>query len=106
MDHERKIEIVINKKRYEISEPTQTGASLKNLAGIPLNDVLFLQRPREDEVIPNETTIEVKNGDQFHSQPPANYGLGAATPDVSGVHPERTALHPQPGGWNHLVIRD
>ena len=61
MQHEHPIHIFINKKEYEIHDPVQTGASLKNLAGIPLNDVLFLQRPGEDEVIPNDTKITLKN---------------------------------------------
>jgi hypothetical protein len=69
MQQEHPIHIFINKKKYEIDNPIQTGASLKNLAGIPLSDVLFLQRPGEDEVIPNDTKITLKNGDHLHSQP-------------------------------------
>ena len=37
-----------------MNQANQTGASLKQLAGIPHADVLFLQRPGEEEVIPNE----------------------------------------------------
>ena len=62
MESEHRIEIFINKKKYHVEHAEQTGASLKHLAGIPLNDVLFLQRHGEDEVIPNEKKISVKNG--------------------------------------------
>jgi hypothetical protein len=106
MQHEHPIHIFINKKKYEIDNPIQTGASLKNLAGIPLNDVLFLQRPGEDEVIPNDTKVTLKNGDHLHSQPPADYGLGAALLAAAGIPTERAVLHSEAGGWQLLVISD
>jgi hypothetical protein len=106
MEHEHPIHIFINKKRYEIDKPVQTGASLKNLAGIPLNDVLFLQRPGEDEVIPNDTKITLKNGEHLHSQPPADYGWGAALFADAGIPAGRTVLHPEAGGWQFFVISD
>jgi hypothetical protein len=102
----RLIHIFINKKEFEIDDPDQTGASLKNLAGISLNDVLFLQRPGEDEVIANGTKIVVKNGEHFHSQPPANYGLGVAILERAGLSPDRAQLHAEQGGWTFLVISD
>ena len=104
MQHEHPIHIFINKKKYEIDNPVQTGASLKNLAGIPLNDVLFLQRPGEDEVIPNDAKITLKNGEHFHSQPPADYGLGPALLEEAGVALDRAMLHTEAGGWVFVVI--
>jgi hypothetical protein len=106
MQHEHQIQIFINKRKFEIDSPVQTGASLKNLAGIPLNDVLFLQRPGEDEVIPNDTKITLKDGDHLHSQPPADYGLEAALLAAAGIPSERAALHSETGGWQFLVISD
>ncbi|MDP8983022.1 MAG: multiubiquitin domain-containing protein [Acidobacteriota bacterium] len=99
-----RIHIFINKKEYEVEAPAQTGASLKQLAGIPLNDVLFLQRPGEDEVIPNDMKIVVKNGQHFHSQPPADYGLGTAVLEGTGLTNDRVQLHAEAGGWTFLVI--
>jgi hypothetical protein len=104
MQHEHPIHIFINKKKYEVDNPVQTGASLKELAGIPLNDVLFLQRPGEDEVIPNHAKITLKNGEHFHSQPPADYGLGAALLEEAGVALDRATLHTEAGGWVFVVI--
>jgi hypothetical protein len=106
MHHEHPIHIFINKKQYEIHDLVQTGASLKELAGIPLNDVLFLQRPGEDEVIPNDKKITLKNGEHLHSQPPADYGWGAALLAEDGIPGSSATVHPEAGGWQFLVISD
>jgi hypothetical protein len=102
--HPHRITIFINKAKYELDDPRQTGQSLKHLAGVPLGDVLFRQRPHEDEVIGNDTTITVNNGDHFHSQPAADYGLGETAAIDVGVPSDRVALHAQPDGWRVLVI--
>lgn len=106
MQPENSIHIFINKKKFELDHAVQTGASLKHLAGIPLGDVLFLQRPGEDEVIPNDAKVTLKNGDHLHSQPPANYGLETALLSEAGLAPGRAVLHADAGGWSLLVISD
>lgn len=98
------IHVFINKTKYDLDNPSQTGASLKQLAGIALTDVLFLQQPGEDEVIANDATITLKNGDHLHSQPAADYGLEGAVVLEAGLDLERITQHPEPGGWTHLVI--
>lgn len=102
--HQHPVHVFINKRKYELDSPVQTGASLKRLAGIALEDVLFRQVPGEDEVIGNDTKVTLKNGDHLHSQPPADYGLH--TPDLSeaGIDAARATIHQQPGGWSFLVI--
>jgi hypothetical protein len=107
MQPEHSIHVFINKKRFDLDEPVQTGASLKHLAGIPLGDVLFLQRQGEDEVIANDAQTALKNGDHLHSQPPADYGLEAtALLSDAGLAPQCAVLHPEAGGWSFLVIAD
>src|SRR5262245_56514450 len=106
MSHSHSIHIFINKQKYELEHPVQTGAALKQLAGIPLSDVLFLQRPGDDEVIGNDARVTLKNGDHLHSQPPADYGLGPAQLAEAGLVSERATLHAEPGGWRFLVIAD
>jgi hypothetical protein len=100
------INIFINKKRFELRNSVQTGATLKQLAGISLGDVLFRQQPGEDEVITNEATVTLKQGDHLHSQPAADYGIGASAFLDAGLEPERAKVHPQPDGWNFLVVSD
>lgn len=104
MSHHRPIHVFINKRKYELENPVQTGASLKQLAGIPLQDVLFLQQPGDDEVIGNDATVTLKNGAHLHSQPPADYGLGAVELREAGIDAARATIHEQPGGWSFLVI--
>ncbi len=101
------IQVFINRKKYDLDGPIQTGASLKKLAGIPLSDVLFLQRRGEDEVIANGAKATLKDGDHLHSQPPADYGSGvAAALGGMGLAPERVALHREANGWEYLIISD
>lgn len=92
------INIFINRTKYELTEETQTGTALKQIAGIPLSDVLFLDQPHDDMVIANDATITLHNGAHLHSQPAADYG----------DEPQRYAtveeLH-QPDGWRFMVYR-
>jgi hypothetical protein len=104
MSHEHSVHIFINKQKYELEHAVQVGAALKQLARIPLSDVLFLQRPGDDEVIGNDAKVTLKNGDHLHSQPPADYGLGPAQLAEAGLGPERAAVHGEGGGWSFLVI--
>ena len=106
MNH-KPIQVFINRKDYNLANPVQTGTSLKKLAGIPLGDVLFLQRRGEDEVIANDAKVTLKNGDHLHSQPPADYGLEAAEVLCeAALAPERVTQHHEAGGWTFLVISD
>ena len=95
------VNVTINGNTYEFADPHQTGRSLKERAQIPLADVLFLERPSEDAVVPEDLHLVLKCGDRFHSAPPANYGGPAVTStDVGGAF----QCVVQPGGWTFLVI--
>jgi Prokaryotic E2 family E len=96
------VTVSINKKDYEFADPHQTGRSLKERAGIPASDVLFLDRPHEDEVIADDTKVVLKCGESFHSSPPANYGALA----VSDVGFSNFESLPQPDGWTFVVVHD
>jgi hypothetical protein len=104
MRAEQTIHVFINRKKYDLNDPVQTGASLKRLAGIPLADVLFRQQPREDEVVPNDNSITLQHGDHLHSQPAADYGMGPTELAEFGSDPDCASLHAGPGGWKYLVI--
>lgn len=104
MSNHKSIHIFINKRKFELDDSVQTGATLKHLAGISLQDVLFLQSPGDDEVVANDTKITLKNGVHLHSQPPADYGFGQADLEETGIDCSRTSIHTQTGGWSLLVI--
>jgi hypothetical protein len=101
------IHVFINKTKYDLDQGVQTGATLKQLPGIAAGDLLFLQRPGDDEVVTNEAAVTLKNGDHLHSQPPADYELDAsAVLADTGLSQDRVSLHPEARGWTFLVISD
>jgi hypothetical protein len=53
-----------------------TGAELKQLAEIPLTNLLFreIHGPGDDEPISNDSTVHLQNGEHFYSMPPGNFG--------------------------------
>ena len=79
MHSKHRIHIFINKKQFEFEHHVQAGEHLKQRVGIPLGDVLFFQRPGEDEAIANDAKITLRNREHFHSQPPAELRLGGGT---------------------------
>ena len=101
---DKAIKSQINKKDYHLESREQTGATIKELAGIPPDDVLFLQGRCEDEVIANDAKVVLRECDQLHSQPPANYGLAPGLAIDAGVGPDRVAVHDQPDGWKFVVL--
>ena len=100
----RTIHVFINKQKFGLDSPVQTGAHLKHLGNIALSDVLFLQQPGDDIVVANDAKITLKNGDHLHSQPPADYGMDLTAFADSGVSTERMAMHSTPDGWSFLEI--
>jgi hypothetical protein len=98
------VTVTINRKPFEFADPHQTGRSLKERASIPLSDVLFRHRVKEDEVITDDAKVTLECGDCFHSAPPANYGAPqTATADIGF---ERFESKPQPDGWTFLIVPD
>ncbi|MEJ1962953.1 MAG: E2/UBC family protein [Gammaproteobacteria bacterium] len=98
------ISVTINLKSFEFTDAHQTGRSLKERADISLGDVLFRDRPKEDEVIADDTKVILECGDHFHSAPPADYGaLDIGVRDVGFDHFDSV---PQPDGWTFLVVHD
>lgn len=98
--HECAVTVTIDGKEYVFKHAKQTGKKIKERAGIPLADVLFLQEAKEDRVITDEECITLKCGDCFHSAPPANYGhTGGLPDDFSGGQ-----VLLQPDGWRFVVF--
>jgi hypothetical protein len=99
------ITVTINGKAFEFANAHQTGRALKTRAGIPSTDVLFRQRPGEDEVIPDDARIRIECDDKFHSSPPANYGSGVTIAAQDVGHPTFETVQ-QPDGWTFLTVAD
>jgi len=97
-DDKQRIHVFINRKKYELDDQVQTGRALKELAGIPLTDVLFLEQPGDDLVVANDAKITLRNSAHLHSQPAADYGDEQRHGDVQELR--------QPGGWTFVVYRD
>lgn len=80
METELKIHIIIDNKEYVVHQERMTGAQLKQLAGIPEANLLFreVHGPGEDELIRNDATVHLHNGEQFYDMPAGNFGVIAA----------------------------
>lgn len=70
------IHITIDHKEYTVHEREMTGAQLKALAGIPETNLLFLEvhGPGEDEPIPNDKHVHLRDGEHFFDMPQGNFG--------------------------------
>jgi hypothetical protein len=101
-NHTHTVTVKINGNEYDFADPHQTGRSIKERASIPLTDVLFLDRPHEDEVIADDTKINLKRDDCFHSAPPANYG--GLPLDAADVGSDQFEVVKQADGWTFLIV--
>ncbi|MDX2019063.1 MAG: E2/UBC family protein [Deltaproteobacteria bacterium] len=96
--------VFINRVKYVLDSPTQTGRALKELGGIALTDVLFLEQPGDDLVIANDDTILLRDGSRLHSSPPADYGSAEIGLDVRWQ--DKVEIHRQPDGWTFVVFKE
>jgi len=69
-----KIHIFIDQKKFEVDQPSLSGAQLRSLGGVPENYALFLEQSGEDREIKPTDSVALKNGMHFYSVPPATYG--------------------------------
>jgi hypothetical protein len=103
------VHFFVNDHRYESLDHTLTGLQIKQKAAIPAVDELFLETECGDEVVPNDTTILIRNKDRFHSMPSPQYGSmsDAAAREVAEILAgHRGFVSPQPDGWHHLVLEE
>jgi hypothetical protein len=78
MDPNVEIHITIDHKEYTVHVTEMTGAQLKAIAGIPETNLLLLEvhGPGEDEPIPNDKLVHLRDGEHFYDMPPGNFGCG------------------------------
>lgn len=101
---ERVALVFINRRPYLFFDREQTGSAIKARAGIPAGDVLFLNRPGEDEVITDQTNVTLHTGQRFHSSPPANYGHALERDEFAEIQGCTADL--QADGWTWLTFAD
>jgi hypothetical protein len=70
------VNIQINQSHYKLDVDEVSGAGFKELAGIPLENMLFRESkgPGDDEQIQNETVVHVRSGDKFYDMPQGTFG--------------------------------
>lgn len=70
------VHFLLNRQRKESLDRTLTGHQLKQLAGVPDADELFLETDCGDELVPTDATVLVRDKDRFHTMPSPQYGDG------------------------------
>lgn len=72
----KKFTIFINDVRYELDQPTVTGAELKLIGGVAAGNRLFLEGPgpKPDQPIGDGDTVQLKSGMKFYDLPPGVVG--------------------------------
>jgi hypothetical protein len=89
---------------------TLTGHQLKELAGVPDADELFLETECGDELVPTDATILVRDKDRFHTMPSPQYGDGLPGFVMDQIH-EVMATYPgevrgEASQGVELILRD
>jgi hypothetical protein len=76
MEPQTVINLIINKKHYQVHVEQMTGADLKRLGEIPPANLLFLDvpGPGEDQQIHDDTVVQLRDGDSFYDMPQGNFG--------------------------------
>jgi len=78
MESEKRHEIFINDKKFEVFEEKMTGSQIKALANIPPGNRLFLEVPgkvRPDKPIADTEIVEMKSGERFYDLPVGQVGV-------------------------------
>lgn len=67
--------IFIDGSEYIVQSEEMTGEQIKKLADKPQDYKLYLERPGQpDKLIRDEEVVRIREGEHFHTVPPANFG--------------------------------
>lgn len=104
------VHFFINRERKESLDHTLTGHQLKQFAGVPDADELFLETDCGDELVSTDATTLVRNGDRFHTMPSPQYGDGFARAVVEQIDEVLAIYHGEARGsaaqGGEVVLRD
>lgn len=107
-EHCGPVHFLLNRHPKESLDHTLTGHQLKELAGVPDADELFLETDCGDELVPTEATVLVRDGDRFHTMPSPQYGRGLAAAAQEQIDEVLSAYvgEVKPAGEGaHLILR-
>lgn len=71
----KKITIIVNDKPYHFEGTRVSVAEIKQVAGIPAANLLFLEVPGPGDDVPiTDEVITIKSGQHYYDMPPGNFG--------------------------------
>lgn len=72
----KQITVIINHHPYHFSEPDVPVAEIKERAGIPAANLLFLEvpGPGDDVAIGEGQVVHLEPGQHYYDMPPGNFG--------------------------------
>ena len=74
----KKITIIVNDKPYHFEGTRVSVADIKQVAGIPAANLLFLEVPGPGDDVPiTGEVITIKSGQHYYDMPPGNFGARA-----------------------------
>jgi hypothetical protein len=74
----KKITVIVNDRPYHFDGATVPVAEIKQVAGIPPANLLFLEVPGPGDDLPiTEEVITIKSGQHYYDMPPGNFGADA-----------------------------
>jgi hypothetical protein len=98
----KRLTIFINDHRYQVEDPTMTGAELKAMDSIPPGNTLFLEvsGPDPDQKVGDADEITLKSGMRFYDLPPIQRGdVQQEIQGVQGRYPEVRSHDVPEGTW-------
>jgi len=74
----KKITIIVNDNPYHFEFTKVSVADIKQVAGIPAANLLFLEVPGPGDDVPiTDEVITIKSGQHYYDMPPGNFGARA-----------------------------
>ncbi len=71
--------IFVNNKPLRTSEHSLTGNQLKQLAGVPSDNELFVEVGKETRAIGPDEVVHLHEGQRFRAIPPGTFGATVAS---------------------------
>jgi hypothetical protein len=80
MAGQHEFEIFVNNKPVFTSAHELTGSAIKQLAGVPPDYSLYLERGSTSTPVPNDTTVHINEKERFRAIPAPQFGEACFPP--------------------------